>query len=574
MKHLQHVLDLTRRHNSFLQDRIDLVASNSWVSSWARLTMSSLLSNSYCIGLPGSRLYGGCDYIDMIEREIVHLATELFGTRYGVVQFLSGMQANIGAYNAILKPGDTIVTALAKHGGHYSHNAAGPLRFFGPRIVPVPFDDRTYNIDVERLDALLAAEHPILLVVGWSEFLFPHPLQEIRTICDRHGTRLMYDMSHVAGLLAGGAFQPQAGALADIVTSSTGKSLHAPDHGLCLFNDEQLRPGVLDAVMPLLTSNTHPHELAALGIALAEMKAFGADYAAQVVRNTKALGRALAEQGIDVLYCNLDYSESHTLLIAYERSDFAVAMLDRAGLSVNATPLPWDEGDTAGGLRIGTQVVTRRGLREADMEPVAEAIARVLLHGDDPIVVQHSLVTPLARAFQRVEFSFDTSFPFNHTWQDTPYRDTTSWTAAVPAPATDDNDAVALALRVPAFHALSVHEIATLTSDLSVQTLAAEALLLRRGDSADSVYFVLNGCLQVLGPDDHSVIAEVGEGRHVGEMGVMLKRPRANTVTVSSGGPATLLRMQAEAFCSLLRRHQSVANHFNRHLQRIAAGDS
>ncbi|MFM9101200.1 MAG: aminotransferase class I/II-fold pyridoxal phosphate-dependent enzyme, partial [Cyanobium sp.] len=196
-----------------------------------------MLSNSYCIGLPGNRIYGGCDYIDMIEREVVQLATDLFGTKRGVVQFLSGMQATIGAYNAILEPGDTIVTALAKHGGHYSHNAAGPLRFFSPRILPVPFDESRYNIDCDRLDALLAAERPKLLVVGWSEFLFPHPLREIRELCDRHGTHLMYDMSHVVGLLAGGGFQPEAGELADIVTSSTGKSLHAPDHGLCLFND-------------------------------------------------------------------------------------------------------------------------------------------------------------------------------------------------------------------------------------------------------------------------------------------------------------------------------------------------
>ena len=104
-----HILDLTRRHNSYLEDRVDLVASNSWISNWVRLTMSSLLANSYCIGLPGSRIYGGCDYIDMIEREVIELATGLFGSKHGVVQFLSGMQANIGAYHAILKPGDTLV---------------------------------------------------------------------------------------------------------------------------------------------------------------------------------------------------------------------------------------------------------------------------------------------------------------------------------------------------------------------------------------------------------------------------------------------------------------------------------
>jgi glycine hydroxymethyltransferase len=420
MSVLTHLLDLTRRHDDDMQVRIDLVASNSWISHWVRLTMGSLLANSYCIGLPGSRIYGGCDVIDAIEREVIELATELFGCRHGVVQFLSGMQANLAAYHAILRPGDTIVTAPERNGGHYSHNIAGPLRFFSPRILPVPFDARRYNIDLERLDALLAAEHPRLLVVGWSEFLFPHPLETIRALCDCHGTFLMHDMSHVAGLLAGGVFQPDAGRIADIVTSSTGKSLHGPDHGLCLYNRDELTGGVLEALMPLLTSNTHPQEIAALGVALTEMKAFETDHAKQVVRNSKALGKALSERSVNALYGELDFSESHTLLIACDWSDLAIKTLDQAGISTNTTPLPWDEGEAPGGIRIGTQVVTRRGMREAEMEAVADAIAQVLLHRQDPLQVRRNLVTPLAQAHRRVRFSFDGSFPMAEDWQTCP----------------------------------------------------------------------------------------------------------------------------------------------------------
>ena len=136
------------------------------------------------------------------------------------------------------------MTALCRHGGHYSHNKDGPLRLFGAKVLAVPFDQTAYNIDLSALRQSLQQERPKLLVVGWSEFLFLHPLASIREACRRHGTRLMYDMSHVAGLIAGGAFQPEATQLADIVTSSTGKSLHAPDHGLCLFND----PALADAI--------------------------------------------------------------------------------------------------------------------------------------------------------------------------------------------------------------------------------------------------------------------------------------------------------------------------------------
>lgn len=417
MQALESLLYWTGKHNNYLVDRIDLVASNSWVSNWVRLTMGSLLANSYCIGLPGKRLYGGCDYIDSIEQQVVELATEIFGSRLAVVQFLSGMQANIAAYNAIIKPGDKVVTAPTRFGGHYSHNSTGPLRFFSASVLPVPFDERRYNIDLVGLEALLIRERPRLLVVGWSEFLFPHPLAAIRSLCDQYGCLLMYDMSHVAGLLAGGIFQPEASRLADIVTSSTGKSLHAPDHGICLYNNDEFTSGVLEAVMPLLTSNTHPHELAALGIALAEMKAFGEQYARQVVRNSKALGRALAERGVNVLYGDLDFSESHTLLVACDWSELAVTLLDKAGISANVTPLPWDRDDQPGGIRLGTQVVTRRGMKELEMATIADALAKVVLHKQNPEIVRRDLVLPLAQAYRGLEYSFDDSFPMARDWQ-------------------------------------------------------------------------------------------------------------------------------------------------------------
>src|SRR5262249_10261124 len=162
------------------------------------------------------------------------------------------------------------------------------LRFFHPHIEPVTFNPSTYNVDLDGLEKIFSAKQPKLLLIGWSEFLFPHPLPEIRKLCDEYGVKLMYDMSHVAGLIAGRPFQPDAGESVELLPSSTGKSLHPPAHGMPLFKDRQWEAGVLDAVMPLLTSNTHPHELSALGITLAEMHRFGSDYANQVVKNTQA----------------------------------------------------------------------------------------------------------------------------------------------------------------------------------------------------------------------------------------------------------------------------------------------
>lgn len=411
MPDLNAILRSVEHHERALVERLDLVASNAWVSDRARQVLGSRLSNSYCIGHPGERLYGGCAAIDQLETDVLSLARELFGTNHACAQFLSGMQANIAAYHTLLQPGDTVVSAPCRHGGHYSHTSNGPLRFFQARVLPVPFDSSRYNIDVEALEQLLAAERPALLVVGWSEFLFPHPLAEIRASCDRHGTRLLYDMSHVAGLVAGGRFQPEAGALADIVTSSTGKSLHAPDHGLCLFNDGALERGLHEAVQPLLTSNTHPQELAALGVALAELRQFGGAYADQVIRNAQALGRALEHQGVEVLYAELGYSRSHTVLVRQANASAAVRRFDQAGISLNACALPWDQDDQPSGLRLGTQVLTRRGMGEPQMERVATAIARLLLHGDAPERVRRELVRPLALEFQQVAFCFDASEP-------------------------------------------------------------------------------------------------------------------------------------------------------------------
>ena len=417
MNNIEHILNLTRGHNQYLEDRVDLVASNSWVSSFARMSMGSMLANSYCIGTPGNRLYGGCSFIDMVEKDVMRLSKQLYKTKYAMVQFLSGMQANIGAYNALLNPGDTVVSAPAKNGGHYSHNKAGPLRFYTDNILPVPFNPDTYNIDVPELEKMFAAERPKLIVVGWSEFPFAHPLYEIRELCDQYGVKLMYDMAHVAGLIAGGEFQPEAGELADVVTSSTGKSLHAPDHGILLYNDKRLEDGIFDALMPLLTSNTHPHEMAALGVVLAEMEEFGEAYAKQVIKNSKALGHALKERGVNALYGHLGYSDSHTLMVEYAHAESAVDMLNEAGISINACALPWDTETSVTGLRLGTQVLTRRGMKEAQMADVADAIARVIIECDNPRNVQADIIQPMARAFTGCAYSFDEQFALGNDWQ-------------------------------------------------------------------------------------------------------------------------------------------------------------
>ena len=555
MRELNNLLALVRGHDLYMSSKVDLIASNSCISNFARLALSSTLPNNYCIGLPGARLYGGCTYIDMIEREVHSLLRQIFGnTKHVVVQFLSGMQANIGAYNAILKPNDTIIAAETRHGGHYSHTIRGPLRFYSPRIVSLPFDDSIYNVDLNKLEEVVKKERPKLMILGWSEFLFPHPLEHIRQICDRYQVKIHYDMSHVVGLIAGGVFQPDAMRYADILTSSTGKSLHAPDHGIVMYNDDAFHPGVLEAVMPLLTSNTHPQEVAGLGVALTESLHFGHAYAKQVVANTKALGKALNQEGINVLYGDLDYSESHTLLVEYQKAHEAVTMLDRAGVLTSACQLPWDQDNETTGLRFGTQAITRRGYTEKDMPEIANIISQVLLKNKEPEILLFSQVTPLSKKFHSIRFSFDDEFPIPGGLNASVFN----LYAATDTPS--------ILRSSPSFANCTLEEIDSIVPDFEILKLEEPEILFSANKKADSVYFVAHGWVEIFDESDgkKTLIATMGENTHFGELGVMSGKNRK--YSAQTQGPCILLKIKDDSFLKILKRFPSIEIYFERYL--------
>lgn len=554
MEDLNHILSLIRGHNNYMRYRVDLIASNSYTSNFCRIAMVSNLMNNYCIGLPGDRLYGGCAFIDMIEREVYSLVKRLFGMEHAIVQFLSGMQANIGAYHAVLEKGDTVISALTKHGGHYSHTSNGPLRFFSANVLPVPFDDDTYNIDLEKLEKLVATEKPKLLILGWSEFLFPHPLKEVRKICDDHDVILMYDMSHVVGLIAGKTFQPDVAKYADIITSSTGKSMHSADHGMVIFNKDTFKPKLLEAVMPLLTSNTHPQEVASLGVALAELLYYGEDYAKQVVANTKALGKALEKEGIKVLYPELGYSESHTLLVEYKESAKAVKLLDRAGILINGCELPWDPDGIATGLRIGTQVITRHGMKEKDMEVIANAISQVLISKKLPEIVYNTNFRTWLADKQQTSFSFDDEFPAPYGWMEDLFK-------------TYKAETVSTVLRSSlAFANCSLEEIDSVQGLFTFQDVSKGEVIFEAGSESDSVYFIAHGDIEIYDQSNvnQEVIIKLDEGAHFGELGVISGNRRA--FGSRAGNDTSLLKIQADDFLNMLKNVVAVRTHFDKYI--------
>lgn len=268
------------------------------------------------------------------------------------------------------------------YGGHISHAKVSAAGIAGLKTISHPFDKDIMNIDIDAMNKKILEEKPKIVLFGGSLFLFPHPVKEAREAADEVGAKIMYDAAHVLGLIAGGQFQQPIAEGADLMMGSTHKSFPGPQGGIILSHKEN-KEVIDNAVFPGVVSNHHLHHLAGLGIASAEMLEFGQDYAKQIVKNSKALAQSLYERGFDVLCEELGFTESHQLAINVSNirsaSDIAHDLANN-DVILNKNLLPGDnvdDSDNPSGLRIGTQEITRRGLKEKEMDEVAEFIKRV-----------------------------------------------------------------------------------------------------------------------------------------------------------------------------------------------------
>ncbi|UCE80962.1 MAG: serine hydroxymethyltransferase [Methanobacteriota archaeon] len=389
----QRIRDLTRRHNEWFKESIPLIASENFVSPVAKEVMNSDLHNRYAEGRPGKRYYQGNIYVDDIESACENLAREVFKCRFADVRPVSGTVANMAVLMALTKPGDKITAVSLSDGGHLSHAKMGALGLRGLRAHNYPFDQKGMNIDPEGAIRLLREVKPKVALFGQSVYLFPTPLEELRSTLDDLGCTVWYDAAHVLGLIAGNRFQNPFVEGVDVVSGSTHKTLPGPQHGILLsdLTKEDLELSLRKGVFPGVTSNHHLHSVAALAITLAEAKEFGEAYADQTIRNAKALAQALFERGLDVLCEPKGFTESHTLVVDVEehRGGAAVAKaLEGANIIVNKNLLPWDTDPVhPSGIRIGSQEVTRLGMKEKDMASIAGSIARIVMDGDAPAAV-------------------------------------------------------------------------------------------------------------------------------------------------------------------------------------------
>lgn len=403
------VLEAVRRHHELYRDCLPMIASENITSVTVRRLLASDLSHRYAEGDVGNRFYQGCEFIDIIEARAIELARRLFRAEHVNLKPVSGVLANIAAFFALGEPFDKVMALSIPNGGHISYSKYSAAGLRGFKVVEHPFDPKEMNIDADKMIRVIRVEKPKIIVFGGSLFLFPHPVADAREAADGVGARIVYDASHVLGLIAGGFFQDPLREGADVVTGSTHKTFPGPQGALILCKEE-LKEQIDAAVFPGTVSNHHLHHVAGLAVTLAEMLAFGREYAKATIENAKVLAQALYEEGFNVLCEHRGFTESHQVVMDVSTlggGDLVAKTLEKANIIANKNMLPWDrEPQTPSGLRLGVQELTRLGMGPSEMKEIATLMRKVLMDGKEPREVRME-VAELRKSFQKVHFCFD-----------------------------------------------------------------------------------------------------------------------------------------------------------------------
>ncbi len=390
--------ELQRQHEG-----LEMIASENFVSEAVLEAAGSVFTNKYAEGYPSKRYYGGCEFTDIVENLARDRAKALFGAEHANVQPHSGSQANAAAYMAVLEHGDTILGLDLAHGGHLTHGHK--LSFSGKQFRPVFYGVRkdTETIDYDELEAIAEREKPRLIIGGASAYSRIWEFARMRQIADRVGAKLLIDMAHIAGLVAGGA-HPSPVPHAQIVTTTTHKTLRGPRSGLILCGQE-LAAAIDRAVFPGQQGGPLVHIVAAKAVAFKEALDPGfANYAHRVVANARVLAAALQEAGFRIISGGTD---NHVMLVdVFARGMLgseAELALGKAGITVNKNAIPYDTNPPLkpSGIRIGTPALTTRGMGEDEMRQIARWIAKALEHRTDDAALAriHGEVTELANRF-------------------------------------------------------------------------------------------------------------------------------------------------------------------------------
>ncbi|MBE6082974.1 MULTISPECIES: serine hydroxymethyltransferase [Tissierellales] len=373
-------LEISRQRN-----KIELIASENFVSKQVMEAMGSQLTNKYAEGYPAKRYYGGCEYVDIVENLARDRLKKLFNAEHANVQPHSGSNANLGVYFAVLKPGDKVLGMNLSQGGHLTHGS--PVNISGTyfNFVPYGVDKKTERIDYDQLREIALKERPKLIVAGASAYPRIIDFKKFKEISDEIGAYLMVDMAHIAGLVAAG-LHPSPVPYADFVTTTTHKTLRGPRGGAILCKEKYAK--IIDkAIFPGIQGGPLMHVIAAKAVSFGEaLKDDFKDYQKQIIKNAKVLSEELLNKGFRLVSGGTD---NHLILIDVRSKGLtgkkAEAMLDEIGITANKNTIPFDPESpfVTSGVRIGTPAVTTRGMKEEDMKEIAEIMNLALDERND-----------------------------------------------------------------------------------------------------------------------------------------------------------------------------------------------
>ena len=379
--------DALRKETKRQEENIELIASENYVSKDILKLQGSILTNKYAEGYPGKRYYGGCQYIDIFENKAIEYVCQLFGCKYANVQPHSGSSANMAVYRALVNHGDKVMGMNLSHGGHLTHGH--PINFSGLdyEIVSYNVDEKTGMIDYDEVEQLAIKEKPKMIIAGCSAYSRIIDFKRFREIADKCGAYLMVDMAHIAGLVAAG-LHPSPIPYADVVTSTTHKTLRGPRGGIILTNNEEIIKKVNKVIFPGIQGGPLMHVIAAKAQCFYEaLQPEFKEYQKQVIKNMKAMSDYLKSKGVKVIS---DGTDNHLILVDVKNSfnisgKEAEKVLDQIHITCNKNTIPFDTESPfiTSGIRIGSAAMTTRGLKEKEFKLIGEIIYKSLSNIDD-----------------------------------------------------------------------------------------------------------------------------------------------------------------------------------------------
>ena len=369
------------------QNNIELIASENYVSKAILKLQGSILTNKYAEGYPGKRYYGGCEYVDIFESKAIEYACKLFGAKYANVQPHSGSSANMAVYRALVSPGDKVLGMSLAQGGHLTHGSK--VNFSGKDydVIGYEIDPTTEKLDYDKIEKLALLEKPKMIIAGSSAYSGKIDFKKFREIADKVGAYLMVDMAHIAGLVAAGLHENPV-LYADVVTSTTHKTLRGPRGGLILTNDEEIIKKINKSIFPGMQGGPLMHVIGAKAQCFYEsLQPEFKEYVKNIIKNANAMAEEFKKNGVKVISGGTD---NHLMLIDVKTSfnlsgKEAEHILDSICITVNKNTIPFDTEtpNVTSGLRIGTPAMTTRGLKEEDFREIADIIIKVLRNPGD-----------------------------------------------------------------------------------------------------------------------------------------------------------------------------------------------